>query len=742
MHTPASVHARDRLAPPLPDPAVVPAELTARAQWVCWRYAERDGKRTKEPIDPATGGLARTNDPATWGAFGQALAAARRAGLGVGFVLTADDPYTFIDLDAACDDQGALTPTAREIVELLDSYTEWSPSGRGVHIVVRGTLPPWARRKRGGIEAYDRLRYMTVTGNVLDGRTTIADRQAELERFAQRWLADPAPVAPQPVHADDDDDDEALLERARRAANGDKFQLLFDQGDWQGAGYSSQSEADLALVTMLSFWTGPDPARIDRLFRRSALYRAKWDARHAGDGRTYGQMTIARALAQRTEYWTARPVDDDQPGTPLAWPTLDPAAYHGLAGAFVRALAPYTEADGVGMLLTFLAAVGNALGPGPHVPVGTERHAFRVWPLLVGHTSKGRKGSSLAPVLEVMRLADPVWAAQCIVHGLVSGEGLIWAVRDPITTRERVKEGGQIQYIEVESDPGAPDKRLFVVEEEFARVLKAAGRQDNTLGPVLRQAWERDQLRTLAKNSPARATGAHVTVVGHVVAEEAQRYLTESEIAGGLANRFLWALVRRARLLPDPPVPDPRLIAELAEATRHVLERGRAIGALGRDAEATEAWREIYPTLSEGKPGLFGAIVARMEAQAIRLAGLYAVLDGSPLIRLPHLEAALAIVDYCETSARWIFGDATGDPIADQILAALAGGRMTRTELVHGLFGRNVPKGRIDAALRLLQSQGRIRVVTEPGDGRGRPTTWIEGIFVVRDQRPFSASGS
>jgi hypothetical protein len=741
MNTHASVHARDRLTPPLPDPATVPAELAARAQWVCWRYAERHGKRTKEPIDPTTGGLARTNDPATWTTFEQALATARRAGLGVGFVLTSDDPYTFIDLDDARDDQGALTPAAREIVELLDSYTEWSPSGRGVHIVVRGTLPTWARRKRGGIEAYDRLRYMTVTGNVLDGRTTIADRQAELELFAQRWLADPAPVAPQPVHAGDDDD-EALLERARRAANGDKFQLLFDQGDWQGAGYSSQSEADLALVTMLAFWAGPDPARIDRLFRRSALYRAKWDARHAGDGRTYGQLTIERALAQRTEYWTPQPVDDDQPGTPLAWPTLDPAAYHGLAGAFVHAVAPYTEADDVALLLTYLAAVGNALGPGPHVPVGTERHAFRVWPLLVGHTAKGRKGSSLAPVLEVMRQADPVWAAQCIVHGLVSGEGLIWAVRDPITGRERVKEGGQVRYVETVTDPGVDDKRLFVVEEEFARVLKAAGRQDNTLGPVLRQAWERDQLRTLAKNAPARATGAHITVVGHIVAEEAQRYLTESEIAGGLANRFLWALVRRARLLPDPPVPDPRLIAELAEATRHALERGRAIGALGRDAEATEAWREIYPALSEGKPGLFGAIVARAEAQAVRLAGLYAVLDGSPLIRLPHLEAALAIIDYCETSARWIFGDATGDPIADQILAALAGGRMSRTELVHGLFGRNVPKGRIDAALRLLQSQGRVRVVTESADGRGRPTTWIEGIFVVRDQRPFSASGS
>lgn len=410
--------------------------------------------------------------------------------------------------------------------------------------------------------------------------------------------------------------------------------------------------------------------------------------------------------------------------SPPEWPTIDSAAFHGLAGELVRALDPYTEADATAVLLTFLAAFGNAAGARPHVPVGTSRHPLRIWPILVGATAKARKGSSLDPVLAVMRRADPEWASECIAHGLSSGEGVIWAVRDPIRTRERVREGGEVRYVEVESDPGVADKRLFIVEEEFSRVLRVAGRAENTLSAVLRQAWERDTLRSMTKNSPARAAGAHITVVGHCVAEEARRYLSESDIAGGLANRFLWALVRRSKFLPDGAAPPPRLLDELAAAVRAALGVARTVEAIGRAADAAEAWRAVYPSLSEGKLGLVGAIIARAEAQALRIAAVYALLDRSPVICLPHLEAALAIVDFCEASARWIFGDATGDPVADQIFAALSGGRLTRSDL-YDLFGRNVSSGRLDAALRTLLERGLIRTYRD-ASGPGRPTIWIE----------------
>jgi putative DNA primase/helicase len=157
-------------------------------------------------------------------------------------------------------------------------------------------------RQKGGIEMYDRARYFTITGKHLDGTpTTIEERSSELKRLHSFFFAAsidskrPAEKIrlPHPVDASD----EKILERARRAANGSKFDRLW-QGDWQGI-FASQSEADLALCNMLAFWTGGDAGRVDSLFRCSRLMRPKWDRRHFNNGLTYGEATVARACAQR-----------------------------------------------------------------------------------------------------------------------------------------------------------------------------------------------------------------------------------------------------------------------------------------------------------------------------------------------------------------------------------------------------------------------------------------------------------
>lgn len=410
----------------------------------------------------------------------------------------------------------------------------------------------------------------------------------------------------------------------------------------------------------------------------------------------------------------------DESPAPPAWPEpLNDAAYYGLAGEVVRALSPHTEADPIALLLSFLAAFGACLGPSAYCEVGADRHPLKIWPILVGATAKGRKGSSWAPIRELFRLVDPAFAETRIVSGLSSGEGLIWAVRDPLTGRERAKDGVNTRYVEVEIDPGVADKRLLVLEEEFSAPLRVLARDGNTLSPVLRQAWDRGDLRILTKNSPARATGAHVVVVGHAVAEEVRRYLRESEMAGGFGNRFLWICVRRSRYLPRGAALDPSRLTTLADKVRRALEVGRTLGRIDWSEEAGQQWDAIYPELSEGKPGLFGAVVARMEAQALRLAGLYAALDGSRRIAVPHLHAALAVVDYAEASARWLFGEALGDPVADAVLDALRrNGPMSRTEIFN-LFGRHVSRDRIAHALRTLQAMGLA--TTERLDTGGRP---------------------
>jgi hypothetical protein len=386
-------------------------------------------------------------------------------------------------------------------------------------------------------------------------------------------------------------------------------------------------------------------------------------------------------------------------GESVPWPEpMAAAAFYGIAGEAVRAIAPHTEADPAALLLNFLVAAGSAIGRGAWAQVGATRHHLALYSALVGETAKARKGTSWDPVRELFARVDPVWAEDHVVSGLSSGEGIIWAVRDPI---ERKVKG------ETVTEPGVEDKRLLVVEGEFASLLAVMGREGNTLSPVIRLAWDHGALRTLTKNSPARATGAHISILGHVTRHELLRHLNDTEMANGFANRFLWACTRRARVLPEGGGP-PRF-GDLVPRLHSLLDRARGLGEIARDEEARAAWADIYPDLSEGRPGLFGAVTARAEAQALRLQALYATLDGTDTISREHLAAAMAVWDYCDASARYIFGDALGDPVADQIMEAVRGepGGLTRTE-ISNLFGRNMQAARLTVALNTLQEQGKV----------------------------------
>lgn len=273
--------------------STIPTELTERDQWVMWRLEERDGKPTKIPYT-VDGDRASTIDPTTWASFATAQDAAQALdAAGIGFVFTAGDPYVGVDLDTFDEDAAA-------IVDRLDSYTERSVSGRGVHVIVRANLNGHPRNRRGPLEVYDAGRYFVCTGKHVDRTpTTIESRQAELEEVLARFL--PAPETPtpggptQPVELDDRD----LIDRATRARNGVDFRDLWN-GRWEGR-HSSQSEAELALCGMLAFWTGRDPDRIDRLFRGSGLMRPKWERDN------YRQPTINEAIAGCRNVYSAHP---------------------------------------------------------------------------------------------------------------------------------------------------------------------------------------------------------------------------------------------------------------------------------------------------------------------------------------------------------------------------------------------------------------------------------------------------
>jgi hypothetical protein len=369
-------------------------------------------------------------------------------------------------------------------------------------------------------------------------------------------------------------------------------------------------------------------------------------------------------------------------------------AFHGLAGDVVHAIEPHTEADPAAILTQFLAAFGNAIGNGPYYRVEGDRHRGNLYVTLVGNTSKARKGTSWGRARQIFERADDMWLGACVHSGLSSGEGIIYHVRD----------GTPAANPDDKADPGVADKRLMIIEPEFAGVLSVMERPGSTLSRVLRDGWDRGDLATLTKNSPLRATGALVSIVAHVTAEELRQTLTSTNLANGFANRFLFVCVKRARVLPHGGALGGEVIAGLAERTRKAIDFVRTVTRIEMDEEAKGEWEAVYPALSEGRPGLFGAAIARAEAQTIRLALLYALLDRDDHIRTPHLRAALAVWEYAEASAQHIFGDATGTPLADRILAALRqAGRagLTRTQ-ISALFGRNIDKPKIDAALAAL----------------------------------------
>lgn len=287
----------------------IPSKIKNIDQWVCWKRVDNpNGSKPKKlPIDPKSGKPATPTDPGTWASFEAATIGAEKFRCdGIGFVLTKECGIVGVDIDHCIDPQGTFTDVATAIVGKQQTYMEFSPSGDGIHLLFHGAKPPkGCRNQETGVEMYDDGRYLTVTGNLLPnsiddiakGTETlawihenyVAKRKSEnnptLQKQKQKKAA---PVTENRIT------DDVLIQKARRSKNGDVFGRLMD-GDWN-VDYSSQSEADLALCCTLAFWTGKNAVQMDSVFRQSGLYRRKWDERHSGDGETYGEMTIQKAI--------------------------------------------------------------------------------------------------------------------------------------------------------------------------------------------------------------------------------------------------------------------------------------------------------------------------------------------------------------------------------------------------------------------------------------------------------------
>jgi len=397
-------------------------------------------------------------------------------------------------------------------------------------------------------------------------------------------------------------------------------------------------------------------------------------------------------------------VIDSPPQSPQ-WPDpMATEAFYGVAGEFVETVAPHCEGDPAALLIQFLIAFGNRVGRSPYYMVGATKHHMNMNACLVGMTSKARKGTSWHYTRQLSLALEPGQARDGFVSGLSSGEGLISAVRDPDPNNE--------------DDQGVTDKRLMVTQGEFCSVLKVMDREGNILSGIIRDAWDDGYLSVMTKKR-MKATDCHISIIGHITRDELRSHLTETDKANGFANRFLWVCVKRSRFLPEGGIVPPGELRALEEKLIRRFNNARTLGRMRRDEEAKELWAAAYAKLSEEVMGLVGSVTARAEAQVLRLSCLYALLDGTEIVSVQHLRAALAVWAYCDASCRYIFGDSLGDPVADSILAALKAQPegMTRTE-IRDLFKRHRTKAEIDVALTSLIERGKVDKRMEATAGR------------------------
>ena len=291
----------------------IPDYLKQHGRFCTWRYETHNGRTTKIPYNPRTGLLARSNAVESFCSFDEAVSAVSDySGIGLGVF----DGISAIDIDHCVDEVGRLSNMARDIIDCMDSYTELSPSGKGIRIIFRTSdflydkERFYVHNQKSGLEVYvakATSKFVTLTGNRLEGTGELAQRDEALTEVLEKYMRrgtdkhECHKPALKLLSSKIECSDDKLIEKAQAAKNGTQFSAL-----WAGdiTGYPSQSEADLALCSHLAFWTCRDAERMDSLFRRSGLMRDKWDSRRGSS--TYGADVITKAIAGCHEVYSPK----------------------------------------------------------------------------------------------------------------------------------------------------------------------------------------------------------------------------------------------------------------------------------------------------------------------------------------------------------------------------------------------------------------------------------------------------
>jgi hypothetical protein len=411
----------------------------------------------------------------------------------------------------------------------------------------------------------------------------------------------------------------------------------------------------------------------------------------------------------------------DVPRVPF--PALNPAALYGPLGEMVELFAPHSEAHPAALLSAGMVLAGVSIGRHARYVINGVEHHANLFVAVVGRTAKARKSQGLAEARWAMRWADADLAER-IYSGFGSGESFVDEVADPV-----YDDDGKLTF-------GSVDRRLVVVEHELAGIFAVAHREGTTYSPKLRDAWDGWTLRAISRRRKVKATDAHVGLIGAITLRELVQSLTTTDAANGLGNRFLFVGAQRSQLLPFGGSITDDEIAVLGLHLGQALDRARKVGVMHFATETRDRWIDLYNAMATADDGddLVSALTARAEAQVLRLALLYAALDGDALIGLRHLEAAWAMWCYSRESVRWIFGHAPLSRDSERFFQAVTQAGpdgLGREESRQEVFGHNVSAERIDAAVDPLLERGLV--FARKVSTAGRPALvyvlaeWVDG---------------
>lgn len=408
-------------------------------------------------------------------------------------------------------------------------------------------------------------------------------------------------------------------------------------------------------------------------------------------------------------------------------PQPDPECLYGLIGQVAHAGSDGTETNAYAIAANFMAYLSCAAGRGVYLPIGNTRHHARLFCLHIGRSGRGRKGDAVSLVLridEALRAMDSRFAPQVHRGGLSTREGLAALIHDGY------RQGRQ-------DVPAIEDKRLWVVESEFANVLHQGRRDGNTLSAALRDCWDGVDLKPATKTNRVYANNPHVCLSGAISPSELTALMSARELTNGFANRFLMIWAERTRMLPFPKETPQTTVEHLAARTREMLAFVRADrhgdrNHLRMDLSPQAQWR--YAQLYRGElnddlgDGVVGALLERRAPMLLRLAMLMALTDLQTRIDAQHLDAAMAWVRHATASIRFVFVSAADEAklaqvleLSNRVLAFLRErGQATRSQISSECFRGKASKTQIDATLGHLMASTPSKITvqrTERSDG-------------------------